>query len=223
MHDKFRGMVGVTGIIGSTGNLDWYTGGDITQGSSPRGARPIIKQSIPQPVRLQPLYDEQTVDANTKELEFFQRPVIPERKEIVQWRESNGRFAPKKTIKHPQQRSYSETNMDTPGYLMRDYEITGIGIVPSLFAKKGVEYFAENTYLTLEINGITVFKMATPMLLCKRMPEDYFAKAANYSFGDTLKLKKQTAFKVTIASAKELGATLTSPFKIRCIIRGFYN
>lgn len=176
-----------------------------------RGARAIPKPLIR---TYQPLYDRQQVDANSQRIEFFQNPVELSWKREVQTRQSDGRFGSKSYTWYPQKRTYADTNIEEKGYVTKRYEITGIGLIADTSVKKqNVQQYAEASFLVFKIGNKEYLRLPTIMLLAQDGPA--------FNFPDSLSLVPHEHFIVYLESPKKI--KIPSPFKIRCVLSGYFG
>lgn len=172
--------------------------------------------TIPEPLvrTYQPLYDRQQIDANLQKIEFFQNPVELSWKRKVQIRRPDGRFGRKSYIHYPQKRNFADTNMERKGYLTKHYEITGIGLMTDTATKKqNVQQYAEASFLIFKIGNKEYLRLPTTMLLAQDGPA--------FNFPNSLSLIPREHFIVYIESPQEI--KISSPFKIRCVLSGYFN
>jgi len=212
------GAITISGGCGAgsgSGGAVSITAGQSSYSSYSRGARAIT----PLTRLYQPIYDKQEVSSeswarsNVRKIEFFQNPVIKSWKEEVQVRGSNGRFANKKILSHPQQRTYADTNMEHSGYLDQSYRVTGLGLMtPSSAKKANVLDFAEKSFLCFGVAGKEYLRLPVVMLLSEAGPA--------YTFVDAIDINPSEQFQVYIESK---GLNLSSPFDIRCVLSGYYD
>jgi len=164
------------------------------------------------PRRYQPIYDLQEINRFNTTIEFFQNPIIETYNELIETRDSSGRFAGKKYIHHPQKRNYSETNMLHPGYLPDDYYITGLSLIPSKLANNNiVDTFSENSFLEFNIYNKTWLQLPVSMVM-----------SAAFTFAEVITLPEYIKFSVKIISP-EMVFNTDKAFKLRCILDGFFD